>query len=120
MESGFRNHHLNEPGFSTLYVRKGRIYIGEKKINCIQIASVEALKTGQGLFKELIKRIEKYNLSIYIENACEQLGNGLPKMGFKLVSHDGFSGCWLKETNKVSPEDKVWEEKINEHTSTSS
>jgi hypothetical protein len=81
--------HLDQPGFSTLYVRYGERFIeGRRMKDFLDLASIEAVDPGRGAFKELVRTItENYpRISLYVENVLlEQFRAGLLRLGFKRV-----------------------------------
>lgn len=87
LKGSLRNSYIDEPGFKSLYVRKGPRYIeGQKFDNVFQIARVEAEKKGEGVFSKLIEKLKNKNLSIYIESILNpRLPNKLENLGFKKV-----------------------------------
>jgi hypothetical protein len=95
---------VQEPGFSALYVRKGRKYIlteyaaklrrkGEFYENVLQIANCTAERSEEGTFAALIAKLElEWDGPIFIENILsERFAAGLLKLGFYPVNRDsGF------------------------------
>lgn len=61
------NSYLSEPGFRELYVRKGFRYLGGKRVECVDLARIEAEDPGAGAFTKLATRIlPKY--AVYVES----------------------------------------------------
>lgn len=72
INSNLRNHwiYLDE---LKIYVRKSKRYHNYTPVNCLDLATIEVYKTGNGLFTELLKEIlKKYNHNIFIESILEQ------------------------------------------------
>lgn len=97
---------LEEPGFSTLYVRYGRRYVkGEIFYNTLDVATVEAAVKGQGTFKKLIARVrENYPyIHLFVENVMPpQLREHLMRTGFEYVGPNELSPCFfLRSKNPV-------------------
>jgi len=81
--------HIQQPGFSSLYVRFGPRYIDRKPWNPVfTIASASATEPGRGSFKALIHqlRTDYPDLTLYLENVLnQQLVPGLARLGFVLA-----------------------------------
>lgn len=81
-----RNVYVKEVGFQQLYVRIGRRYLNGMWVeNVLDIANVDAKKTGRGFFTRLICRLQQdYPLpTLYVENVMtERFSGGLVRLGF--------------------------------------
>jgi hypothetical protein len=90
------NSYLEEPGFSSLYVRKGGIFVILDSVfyrceNVLTIASVTAEEPGNGTFTRFIGRLEEKGLAVFVENSHnERLRDKLLDLGFTRV--DGNNG----------------------------
>lgn len=79
---------IKHPGFVGIYLRYGKRRVGNEILHpVLDIANLEARKTGQGTFKRFVEflREEYPELHIYVENAHTRFGEGLLRMGFTLV-----------------------------------
>jgi len=83
------NAHLEEPGFTTLYVRYLQHAIfGRSRGPMLDLASITVSEPGKGTFTKLVKRIRATypNLSIRVENALEErFQKYLTKNGFQYL-----------------------------------
>ena len=90
------NSYLEEPGFSSLYVRKGPIGISLDGVfyqcyDTLTIASVAAKEPGNGTFTRFVERLVKKGLAVFVENTHnKRLQGKLLKLGFTRV--DGNQG----------------------------
>ena len=94
-EDFFVDHsYIDEPGFSSLYLRKSSRYIvcqGEMKWYeaVLQIANcnVNEGREGQGIFTNFVKRVEQlWHGPVYVEQVLsERFAAGLVRMGFQPV-----------------------------------
>lgn len=90
------NSYLEEPGFSSLYVRKGPIAVSldgvlYRCIDTLTIASVAAKEPGNGTFTRFVERLVEKGLTVFVENTHnERLRGKLLKLGFTRV--DGNQG----------------------------
>lgn len=100
---------VKHPGFSSLYVRAGRGYIGKRKyLNVITIANVTAKKTGKGTFTKFIHYIRKTypKHNIIVENVQTQ-------MFIDFLLRAGFKGYYTDVTFYLKPNMKFTPEKKN-------
>jgi hypothetical protein len=85
---GGRGRHVEEPGFSELYIRVGAAEVNGVFWNPIlQLANLEAEQPGQGAFRRLLERLrENYSqLPILVEGADARFGRHLLSVGFQQV-----------------------------------
>lgn len=79
--------HVREPGFSLLYVRRGRLFVGLQRTlgPVLDIANVEADPPGHGAFTGLLERLARDfpDWGVYVENAHVRLGRYLLRRGFR-------------------------------------
>lgn len=84
--------HVNYPGFSTLYLRHGSRYIGERRYhNILDIATVEAIDKGKGTFTSFIQELRRTypDMGIYVECVINsRLGELLQRLGFRIKKAD--------------------------------
>lgn len=83
------NSYLDEPGFASLYVRKGTLYVVLDAVpywcsNVLTIASVDAEDPGNGTFTKLVERLVEKGLAVYVENVHN------PRFRRKLEEDLGF------------------------------
>lgn len=94
------NSYVTEPGFKTLYVRRGPRYFDIEWYDTLDIASIEACHPGQSTFKALITRLRREYplLTLYVENVqTERFEAGLVRMAFrKHPFHE--KSYWLRST----------------------
>ncbi len=90
------NSYLTEPGFSSLYVRKGQISVTlngvhYRCLNTLTIANVTAENPGAGVFTRFIKKLVAKRLAVYVENSLnERLQSKLITLGFIRVGGLNF------------------------------
>jgi hypothetical protein len=87
--------HVNERGFSTLYLRKGCRSIKSKYYkNVLTIASVSAVKPGNGCFTRLIVRLDKeWSGPIFVESVLTpQFIPLLLRLGFEPLDFQAVLG----------------------------
>lgn len=94
-----RTGYVNEPGFSSFYMRLTYRYIGGKRCSCIDIASIVAERPGKGAFKALVARLRaRYpEFTIYVESVLNpRFPPGLLRMGFQRmpVPYDDAPGSY--------------------------
>lgn len=83
---------VHQPGFRSLYVRRGRVGFVIDGVfywcePCLTIAVVEADKPGSGAFTNLVKELRERPLAIYVENAQElRFQRKLLSLGFVEVN----------------------------------
>ena len=90
---------VDEPGFSSLYVRIGPRCIGREchyRRRMIDLANFEVTRKGRGVFTQFVAKIEKYQLPIFIENVLDdRFAKFLPRLGF--VPVEDMPLCFLKD-----------------------
>ena len=104
--------HVEEPGFSTMYVRFGRRYVrGELFHDTLDLANIEVFHPGNGTFKKLIARLrEQYpHIHLFVERVLSpRFRYGLLKMGFEYVGPSYYSPCFFmqaaKKKGEIEPE----------------
>lgn len=90
------NSYLEEPGFSSLYVRKGQIFVlldgvPYRCLDTLTIAAVSAEEPGTGTLTRFIERLVEKGLAVFVENSHnERLRDKLLDLGFTRV--DGNNG----------------------------
>lgn len=90
------NSYLEEPGFSSLYVRKGQIFVIldgvlYRCLDTLTIASVSAEVPGGGTFTRFIEKLVEKGLAVHVENTHNpRLRQKLLDLGFIRV--DGNNG----------------------------
>lgn len=98
--------YIRYPGFSSLYVRKGPMYIAGvndgQQFNALQIANITATKPGKGAFTRLIHSEILRDWPIYVEHVLnERFQSKLERLGFVKVSVDGLGvPCYLLMRSK--------------------
>lgn len=100
-QSRQRNAYVEYPGFAALYIRKGHF----RFIECVKwplvldLANMEAVKTGQGTFKRLVAHLrERYpEYGLYVECVLtSRFAKGLERMGFVRMDKGALSPAyWL-------------------------
>lgn len=95
-----RNVYVSEPGWLSLYVRRGipRTVNGKKREFIIELANIVATKKGQGTFLKLIQRIRSKNTPwvIYIECVLNpRFGFHLDDLGFTRIVSEGAPSFYL-------------------------
>ncbi len=96
---------LDEPGFTSLYVRIGPAAVAKEVLpKVIQLAAFEVTRKGKGVFTRFVERIESHGLPIFVENVLnERLANYLPKIGFTMIEYKdigrNLAPCFLKEAS---------------------
>lgn len=90
---------VKEPGFVGLYVRIGQRLIGGEHVRTIDLANFEVRRKGRGVFSRFVKKIEKYQLPIFVENVLsDRFANFLQKTGFV---RDTLPLCFLKQSHII-------------------
>lgn len=81
-----RNAYVKEPGFDSLYVRKGPRYLdGTTYPRVVDIANATATCPGRGAFTALVKRLHSQGEMLYMESVLTaRLFAKLLRMGFTL------------------------------------
>jgi hypothetical protein len=81
-----RNAYVEEPGFDSLYVRKGRRYLGGIIYDrVVDLANMTARCPGRGAMTALITRLHAQGENVYVESILnERLVPKLLRMGFTL------------------------------------
>ncbi len=94
---------IKEPGFIGIYVRVGPRCINGERIKVIALANFEVIDKGKGVFTRFVKKVEKYQLPIFIENVINpRFAEFLPSLGFVQVQDGGNEiPCFLKTTPGV-------------------
>lgn len=96
--------YVNHPGFSSLCLRVGPIYIDGDFIEAIQVVNLTAKKPGQGAFSELINHMMMTHseFDIYVESVVtDYFAEKLSRMGFELVNeHTNMRNFLLKVRGK--------------------
>ena len=78
---------VDEPGFQSLYARIGQRLVKGSMRQTIDLANFEVVDKGQGVFTRFVKKIEQYQLPIFVESVInDRLAKHLPKLGFVLVA----------------------------------
>jgi hypothetical protein len=79
-----RNSYVEEPGFDSLYVRKGPRYLNGTMYNrVVDLASMMAFYPGRGAMTALITRLHVQGENVYVESIFnERLVPKLLRMGF--------------------------------------
>lgn len=81
--------YVDEPGFSSLYMRKSSYYIdGKRYSKVLQVANCNVEKSGQGTFTRFIEKLEKkWGGPILVEQVLSaRFSAGLLRMGFLPVN----------------------------------
>lgn len=95
-----RNAYVDEPGWESLYVRKGTRFInGIRYENVFDLANIEVKVKEQGTFTRFIERFQREypGYSIYIENVFNHLLHmHLLKTGFKQLPGE-YPHCYFLE-----------------------
>ena len=99
-----RSEWVKHKDFSGMYVRVGRKYIaGEVHEHVIDLANIQAKKTGKGAFKKLIVYLREHwsEHDIHVENVLtERFRDGLKRMGF---IDTGTPHCyWLPRSRQLT------------------
>lgn len=96
------NSYVREPGFRALYVRVGPRFLGGRRYNnVVDIARVEAGRTGQGRFTALVNRLLDAGYCIYVEAIFnERLVEKLVRMGFQRATLESGPPSMYKLTEK--------------------
>lgn len=69
LASSYRNHHLVEPGFDVLYVRRSRRWLNNQFYDTFDIANVSTSVPGTGTFTRFLERLRAATtLPIFVEN----------------------------------------------------
>ena len=79
------NSYVSEPGFRELYVRKGFRYLDGKRVECVDLARIEAEDPGAGAFTKLAERLlTKY--TVYVESVLNpRFAKKLLREGWTMV-----------------------------------
>lgn len=87
------NSYVLEPGFKSLYVRVGSRFLnGVRHPRVLDLAVIEARRTGKGLFTGLVARLLKQGLPIYVESVLTpRFAAKLLEMGFTRSDYDEAS-----------------------------
>jgi len=103
------NSYLEEPGFSSLYVRKGQILVVldgtfYRCLNTLTIAAVQAEYPGEGMFTRFVNKLVEKGLAVFVENVYnKRLQNKLLELGFKRTDrNDGLNFLYNHEEHIVS------------------
>ena len=81
-----RNSYVEHPGWKSLYVRVSQRLVNHEMRTVIDLANMEASRTGKGTFRRLIVHLrETYQeFPIYVEQVqTERFEEGLLRLGFK-------------------------------------
>lgn len=112
LNSNTRNAWVTYPGVASLYVRKGQLYIGDRKVdNVLTIASIEIAQTNQGTFTKLINMLRNNypGMTIYVENVLNpQFDSVLRRLSFCKDYNNGgiMSRCWFLPAEEEEAEDE--------------
>lgn len=90
------NSYIEEPGFSTLYVRIGPRWLdGKIQRNVFDIARVDVVDRGKGTFTALVNRLHQQGLIVYVESVFHpRFLAHLEKMGFISLGDRAPCSCW--------------------------